>query len=396
MKTIHLLLFISFIAFPLTSFTQISNISWEKQSQVRGIDFFTDIIEDVNEGYTVVGSKKTKGKSLDYWIVRYTAKGDTIWTKTLGTEYKDIPKKIIQLTDKSYILMGTSQKENANNLFLLRIDENGTELWRKIFESDEFLSAEDLVSLEENAFTIVGAKGANRKSVRLWMATMSNNGEIIWEKTFLNNLMGCIKSIKRLPVGGFALAGQVGDTGKNNCDIIAMRTDEDGNITWSSRIETPDKKVWPECICCSPDSCFMLVGWQGTCFGDINSENPVFDFDLLLTKIDCDGKVLWTKNFDREGSEGGNAVTICSDGNFIVAGIKMSSFLGKVGPWLLHVDAEGNELNEQLLKFRFHNDHATKVINCSDGGFIVIGPGIQEDENTRSDGWIIKFASTQL
>lgn len=393
MKTIYLFLSTLLTTFSLSSFAQISNISWEKQSQVQGIDFYTDVIEDANEGYTAVGAKNMKGNNLDYWIIRFTADGDTIWTKTLGTEYKDIPKRIIQLTDKSYVLMGTSQKENVSRLFLLRADKNGTELWRKVFETDEFVSAEDIISLEENSFAIAGAKGVNQENVKLWMASMNDEGDIIWEKTFENKLNGCIKSIKKLPGGGYALACQVGEAGKNNCDILAIRTDENGTVSWSSRIKTPEQKVWPECICCSPDSCFMLVGWQGNCFNDINSAEPIFDFDLLLTKIDCNGKVLWTKNFDREGSEGGNAVTIRPDGSFIVAGIKLSSFLGKVGPWLLQVDNKGNELDEKLLRFRFKNDHATKIINSSDGGFIVIGPGIQEEDNPQSDGWIIKFAS---
>jgi hypothetical protein len=392
MKTLHLFLFILLTLSPLSSFTQIASISWEKQSQVRGIDFFTDVIEDANEGYTVIGAKKNAGNSLDFWIVRFTDKGDTIWTKTFGTEYKDIPKRIVQLTDKTYILMGTSQKENAEILFLLRADENGKELWRKIYETETFVSAEDIIPLENNGFAIAGAKGTNSENIKLWMATMDANGEIIWENTFQENLKGCAKSIKKLPDGGFALAGQVSEKGDNSCDIMAIRTDDKGTSKWFSRIKSPNKKTWPECICCSLDSCFMVVGWEGKCFGDINDANPIFDFDMILNKIDCDGKILWTKNFDREGSEGGNAVTMRPDGSFIVAGIKLSSFLGKVGPWLVNVDRDGNELSEELLKFRFHNDHATKVINSSDGGFVVIGPGIQEDDNTRSDGWIIKYA----
>lgn len=393
MKPIHNLLFILLIAAALNSYSQTPNISWEKQSQVRGIDFYTDIIEAKNGGYTLIGSKKTKGNSLDYWVVRLTANGDTIWTKTLGTEYKDIPKRITQLSDKSYVIIGCSEKEDTSTIFLVKIDETGIEQWRKIYGNDKFLAFEDIVSLEDGSFAVVGAKGNDKGNSQLWMATMDANGEIIWEKTFQDKLKGCAKSIKKLPVGGFAVAGQVSRTEKQDCDIVAFRTDEKGVSMWFSWVKTPEQKAWPECICCSPDSCFMVVGWKGKCMNDINSDDPVFDFDMVLNKIDCNGQILWTKSFDREGSEGGNAVTIRPDGSFIVAGIKQTSFLGKIGPWLLHVDADGNELNEQLLKFRFHNDHATKIINCSDGGFIVIGPGIQEDENTRSDGWIIKFTS---
>jgi len=41
----------------------------------------------------------------------------------------------------------------------------------------------------------------------------------------------------------------------------------------------------------------------------------------------------------------------------------------------------------------FNPDQATKVINSSDGGFVVIGPGIQDEQYTRCNGWIMKFAA---
>jgi hypothetical protein len=75
-----------------------------------------------------------------------------------------------------------------------------------------------------------------------------------------------------------------------------------------------------------------------------------------------------------------------------VAGIKATSFLGKIGPWLMLVDSEGNLISENLVEMHFNGDSAAKIINCTDGGIIVIGPGIQDEDYTRSNGWIMKFA----
>jgi len=80
MKRIHLLVINILISIAFTSFSQTPELSWEKQSGLRGIDFYTDVIEDINEGYTVLGSKKTKDNSLDLWIVRLNENGDSaIW-----------------------------------------------------------------------------------------------------------------------------------------------------------------------------------------------------------------------------------------------------------------------------------------------------------------------------
>lgn len=394
MNTQRVILIVLF-CFQITMvYSQNWQVDWEKQLGNRKMDYFTDVIEDKNGGFTVLGSIYPEGgSSCDYWLVRYNETGDTIWTRSFGSDSLEIPKRLVQNADGSYLLLGSVKEENSDNLFFVKADSQGNELWRKSFKSDINYFGEDVVSLEEEGFILVGAKSTEQENKKLWMTKLDAKGEMVWEKTFGEEFTGCCKSIKKLPTGGFAITGEISTPGQKESDIWGARTDENGELVWESQISTPGLKAWPECICCSPDSCFMMVGWQGACMNDINSEEPIFNFDLVLVKLDCNGKVLWIKNFDREGSEGGNAVTIRPDGNFIVAGVKAASFLGKIGPWLMLVDSEGKLLSENLIKSHFRNDQATKVINCSDGGFVVIGPGIQDESNYRSNSWIIKFAS---
>jgi hypothetical protein len=205
--------------------------------------------------------------------------------------------------------------------------------------------------------------------------------------------MACSQSLKQLPNGGFVLAGSVKDKNIPDSDLMLIRFSGDGEKIWKYEQPSIGKNVWPECICCSPDSNFIVVGWHGTCMNDINSENPVFDYDLFLSKISQEGKLVWSKNIDSEGSEGGNAVVVRNDGKILMAGKKETSFLGKIGPWLLVSDEEGQVIEEFLLPYKFNRDQAAEIINCSDGGFVVIGPGEMDINYGRSDGWIKKFKS---
>ncbi len=393
MKFIYLLLIGILTGFAGQVSAQSFETVWETKTEYRGLDFFTDVIEDKNSGFTVLGSKKNTETSHDFWIIRYDQEGNILWSETVGTENKDIPKRIIQLSDKGYIVMGKVQIDSSEQLLLVKLDETGKETWRKLLDSSGGPLAEDMIALKDNGFVLGGSVGKTETDARLWMAKAGNDGEFEWEKSFDELTNGSIKTIKELPVGGFVAAAVVNEAGKKDCDLMLLRTSPDGSESWSSRVKSPGQKIWPECVCCSTDSCFVVVGWLGNCLNDISSENAIFDYDMILYKIDRMGKVLWTKNFDKEGSEGGNTMAMQPDGGYILGGIKATSFLGKVGPWMVKVDAEGNELQEKLLPFHFNNDQVVKVINCSDGGIVLIGPGLQDDSNTRSDGWIMKMAS---
>ncbi|MDX8337618.1 hypothetical protein SLH46_00395 [Draconibacterium sp. IB214405] len=392
MKKIQFFVSIFLIMLGINAQAQIPESVWAKQSGLRGCDFYTDVIEDANNGYTVIGAVKQEANSFDCEVLHFNENGEVLWEKTVGTAAKEIPKRIAQLSDKSYIIIGTSEEGETQSCLLLHLDADGNELWSKTLEK-EYLSVEDIIALQDNSFALAGSKGESTDDPKILMAILNENGEITLENTFLTDLSGCARSIKKLPDGDFALAAQVGEPAKNNCDIVAIRMNNEGKAKWFSHIKTPDQKVWPECICCTSDSALMIVGWNGKCLGDINVPDPIFDYDLVLNKINSNGEILWTKSIDREGSEGGNALAKLPDGTFIVAGIKETSFLGKIGPWLLAVDQEGNEIGEKLLSLHFNNDHASRIINSSDGSIIVIGPGIQEESNSRSDGWIMKFAA---
>jgi len=83
------------------------------------MDYFTDVIEDINGGFTVFGSIYPEdGNSHDFWLVCFNENGDTTWTRTFGSDLQEIPKKLVQNADESYLLKGSVKKENSDNLFL--------------------------------------------------------------------------------------------------------------------------------------------------------------------------------------------------------------------------------------------------------------------------------------
>lgn len=372
----------------LNSFSQNLTPEWEKQSGYPNQDFFTDVCETPDGDFIVLGQRGAN-KSANLWLLRYTPTGDTLWSHDIGSLSKDEPQKVCCLSNNDILILGKTSADDEEKVLLVRTDKEGKMLWIKVLDDGNFYMGNDIFPLADNGFIIAGAKSSDSKTPHLWMAKMDENGNMVWEHTFSENLKGCMASVKQLPNNDFIMSGQVSGKALNDCDIFVIRTDENGKELWQNRMDSPKSKEWPECVCCSPDSCFVLVGWAGNCLNDINDENAIFDYDLMIKKINCEGKVLWTKNIDGEGSEGGNAVVIRPDGKFLVAGTKLTSFSGKVGPWLLEVDQQGTVVDELLLNMRL--DQASKVINTSDGGFVVVGPGLHERINSGSDGWIMKF-----
>jgi len=365
----------------LNTFSQNWKLEWEKSSGFEKQDYFTDISELPDGGFVVLGERGAS-KSGNLWLVRYNSQGDTLWTHTFETPTSDIPAKVACLNNGDLLVLSSSGTADDSKVKLMRTDANGNFLWEKTLDDGNYFKPGDIYPMQNNGFVVAGGKGSDAANLHLWFAQMDENGDPVWERIFSENTKGCLVSAKQLPNNDFILSGQVNGTSANDCDITIIRTNSNGEQIWQNRMEAPKSKEWPECVCCSPDSCFVMVGWAGTCLNDMNDENAIFDY--------CDGKVVWSKNIDGEGSEGGNAIAIRPDGKFLIAATKLTSFTGNIGPWLVEVDNEGNIVNQMMLNMRL--EKASKVINSSDGGFVVIGPGLNERISYRSDGWIVKFS----
>ncbi len=387
MKPLLTLVFLGSIF--LNSFSQDWKLEWEKSSGFAKQDYFTDISELPDGGFVVLGECGAS-RSGNLWLIRYNQQGDTLWTRSFETPTSDTPAKVACLNNNDLLVLGSSASEGDTKVKLMRCDPDGNLLWEKTLDDGNYFKAGDIYPLENSGFILAGGKGSDAANPHLWLAQMDENGDPVWERSFSENINGCLVSAKQLPNSDFILSGQVNGTSANDCDIVLIRTNSNGEEIWQNRMEAPKSREWPECVCCSPDSCFVMVGWAGTCLNDMNDENAIFDYDLMIKKVNCDGKVIWSKNIDGEGSEGGSAITIRPDGKFLVAGTKVTSFTGKIGPWLLEVDNDGNIENQLMLNM--HLDRASKVINSSDGGFVVIGPGLHDRISYRSDGWILKFS----
>jgi hypothetical protein len=173
--------------------------------------------------------------------------------------------------------------------------------------------------------------------------------------------------------------------------VMVMKPETGGGWEWKTLLPHSGKWLTPHCLCSSPDNSLMVGGWAGMCWNpDAPEEEQVWDYDYLLSKLDGNGKVLWSKQYNREGSEKGTAVAVLPDGHIMAAGKCETSFSGTTGLWLILVDAKGDIVHERVTRFRVMKDQVSRIICTADGGFLLVGPGWIEADDPES-GWIKKL-----
>ncbi|MEC4005454.1 T9SS type A sorting domain-containing protein [Flavobacterium sp. SUN052] len=171
------------------------NILWQKTIGGTEIEQCNAVIEMVDNGFLIGGNSSSgisgnktepsKGAD-DFWVIKLNSLGEIIWQKTIGGTTSDGIASIDKTIDGNFLLAGTSSSpisgdktENSRGLediWLVKIDENGTILWDKTIGGNDQDYNIKIQSTPDNGIII----GSNSKSSISGEKTEIATGQDYW------------------------------------------------------------------------------------------------------------------------------------------------------------------------------------------------------------------------
>ncbi|MBI4722085.1 MAG: T9SS type A sorting domain-containing protein [Candidatus Stahlbacteria bacterium] len=97
--------------------------------------------------------------SENLWILKLNPSGDTVWTKIYGTfGHYDGGRSILQTTDGGFIVAGYTQSfgPDYDNVWLLRLNQNGDTLWTRVFGHEENDGGLSVLQTMDGGFIVSG------------------------------------------------------------------------------------------------------------------------------------------------------------------------------------------------------------------------------------------------
>jgi len=224
------------------------------------------------------------------WIIKTDENGNEIWNKTIGGKATYVPaERVHQTNDGGYLIIANLYHlvhPNPNewvtaysDIWLIKTDENGNEIWNKTYNYSRFDIAFDSSLTTDGGCVIAGIK---------WNFTGSENYPI----------------------------------------MHVIKVDEEGNVEWrkafKGKEEWGSRTTYGHSIQPTSDGGYIVSG--------IN-EAPYTVFDIILDifpperlwliKLDEDGKVEWDKSYQVIGCELTGPYTTAKqtmDGGYIAVG----------------------------------------------------------------------------
>jgi hypothetical protein len=331
----------------------------------------TAIRQTFDGGYITVGYTAGFGAgAFDIFVIKSDAAGIPVWKKSIGELGSDYANDVQQTSDSGFIFCGYSNSTftgtlAGENIYLVKMNLSGNISWSKIIGGPGNDRANAIKQTSDGGFIVAGSTstfGAGNKD--LYLIKTDSNGNISWSKTFGGASDDEAKSVVQTFDGGYMVAGQTNSFGAGDIDYFIIKTDAAGNLTWSKTYGGINSD-WLYSVQQNNDKGFILGGYSISFFG-------AGEADVLLIRTDSTGNIIWSKCYGGPYGEVATSLQITNSNGFIVAGGQSSMPFSMVDEGLLFkIDVSGNF--QWANTFTIGNAVLSSVYKTNDGGYVATG-----------------------
>ncbi len=161
------------------------SIEWNARFGHMGDDSLWSLIQTKDFGFAIVGSTESfEGKKKDFWLVRTDESGNELWNKTYGGSDEDSAQSIVQTNEGEYLIGGETKSFGSGNYdyWLIKVDENGSMLWSRIYGGKDEDSLQSIIRTEDGY--ALGGFSENILYYDFYLVKINFDGFVQWQQKF--------------------------------------------------------------------------------------------------------------------------------------------------------------------------------------------------------------------
>ncbi len=303
------------------------SVVWKEELDGANWDKGYGFYESGDGDYVIVTTAMSE-PDQQLLLMKVDSDGSEIWAKTFGEASSSEEGFDVDLArDGGYVAVGTSEVEGNCDLFLVKADSKGEEVWTKKFDRSDDDRGRSVQATEDGGYMIAGTTETEGDGSDLWLLKVDENGEQVWERTFGGTGDDEGFCARETADGGYVLVGSrtaFGGLGKN---LWLLKTDALGNEVWNNRFGGAGDQVGLSVR--ETEGLGYIIGGYIT--------GAAGDSDALIIKAGSDGGLLWEMTRGGTGDDEVMAAIETGDVGCAATGFTESFGAGGRDVWLVRL-----------------------------------------------------------
>ena len=309
---------------------------------------------------------------------------------------RDGTRHVTPLADGGYVLTGwingNATKKDGEG-WLVRVDQQGKVIWQKRFAnqlktkrgaqtSTHVVDRDGSIIMALEEYRSKGAYLATGSNGRATLKRFSADGELLHEKVMGGSGINVIDIVIPLANGNYLMAGETTSPIQKGYDGWIFETDRQFNVIWDTKVGGFGVERFNGVIQ-TPDGGYLAAG---------RTTNDIGDFRAWLVKLNGKGKVEWQQRYRHEHYANTiRQVLPTKNGGWVFAGF-IKNEPQDPDPrnlWIGAVDSDGKLLWDKALGGG-GADVAYVLTQANDGTFVAAG-STQKVNSKTYDAYIVGF-----
>jgi len=215
----------------LVKFNPNGSIRWRKKYGSKDKDIGVDGVETQDGGFILLTLSQ---EELNFRIsaTKINDTGDIVWIKKFPKDGRQKAFKIIKTARGNYLISASFEnKNNQDNIRLLKIDNEGNLLWERNYFSNAHEHLNDIsVDYKGNIIGVGHSQSSDQADLDALVRYYDHKGNVLWERKFGKNRHDAFKAVTLLHNNTFAIAGFASSFSDKKRQMWILKLNDDGSF----------------------------------------------------------------------------------------------------------------------------------------------------------------------
>jgi hypothetical protein len=293
---------------------------WTRTYDENPVDKGYCVKQTTDGGYIIAGATGFPAHypeeidSTVVYLIKTDSSGDILWARTYGSDYSDAGHAVQQTVDGGYIVAGCINCHNLGgdcDVYLIKTDSVGDTLWTRTYGSEYGAKGYAVQQTVDGGYIVAGIADYYWAEADVYLIKTDSFGDTLWTRTYSGDSWGYGKSVQQTTDGGCIVTGTI------STDVYLIKTDSTGDTLWT---KTYGSQYFDHgnSIQQTTDGGYIITGDYGYTGGSGTG-------NVYLIKTDSFGDTLWTRTYSGESIGSGKSVQHTTDGGYVITGWTFTS-----------------------------------------------------------------------
>ncbi len=236
---------------------------WTQLYGGLGSDWCGSIEEVPGDGFIFTGSTSSMGAGVaDIWLVKTDSDGETEWIRPCGGPDYDYGYSVCVVEDGGYAACGATLSfgEGDRDVYLVRVDEQGDTLWTRTYGTENTENGLSIKNTQDGGFIIAGFfKELVSEDNSVLVIKTDSEGEVEWFNIYGGGSNDKGNDVVQTTDGDFLVVGSTASFGAGETDAYILKLNAEGDTLWTTTVGSESRENGQE-IRLTSDGGFFIGG----------------------------------------------------------------------------------------------------------------------------------------